>query len=118
MRVSILQQNDQKSLKFHGEWLVLTVQPHRMTVAVENLKRQGFHIYCPMLLKRIRHARRAYDAPRPMFPGYLFVEKLRSTKRWRSILGTLGVKAVIMNGEHPALLPEGFVENLRAREAS
>jgi len=100
----------------HGEWLVLTVQHQRAAVAVQNLIRQGFHVYCPMLVKRIRHARRAYDAPRPMFPGYLFIDRLRSPERWRPILGTFGVKSLIMCGESPALLPGGFVERLKAHE--
>jgi transcriptional antiterminator RfaH len=100
----------------HGEWLVLAVQPHRELFALQNLIRQGFHVYCPMIVKHIRHARRAYDAPRPLFPGYIFVEQNKSS-RWRAILGTTGVKTVVMCGERPSLLPQGLVESIKAREA-
>jgi transcriptional antiterminator RfaH len=50
--------------------------PHREHVAIENLTRQKFVVYCPMELKRIRHARRTQDVVRPLFPGYIFAEVL------------------------------------------
>jgi transcriptional antiterminator RfaH len=67
-----------------------------------------------MILKHIRHARRAYDAHRPLFPGYIFVQAV--TQSWRSISGTLGVRSIVQNGDTLAFLPSGFVESLKARE--
>ncbi|MGO8780309.1 MAG: transcription termination/antitermination protein NusG [Rhodomicrobium sp.] len=96
-----------------GVWLVAATHPHRETQAVENLERQSFHVYCPMTAKHIRHARRAYDALRPLFPGYIFVEQ---PQLWRPLLSTIGVRAVVMSDDRPAKLPAGFVESLRARE--
>ncbi|MGE0854091.1 MAG: transcription termination/antitermination protein NusG [Hyphomicrobiaceae bacterium] len=97
-------------------WLVVNAQPGREGFAIENLERQEFSVYCPMVLKRIRHARRAYDAKRPLFPGYLFVEHQPDLKRWRPILGTYGVRSVVRNGETPSLLDGDFIAALRARE--
>jgi transcriptional antiterminator RfaH len=71
-----------------------------------------------MISKAIRHARRSYNALRPLFPGYIFVEQPNSLQRWRPLLSTSGVKTVVMSGEKPALLPAGFVEELMAREAN
>src|SRR5262252_4918007 len=102
-------------LPTEGDWFVVSTQPHREDVACENLERQNFNVYCPRIVKHIRHARRSYDARRPLFPGYLFVERER-LHRWRPILGTFGVRSVICQGDTPALLPSGFVENLKARE--
>jgi transcriptional antiterminator RfaH len=101
-----------------GRWIVLTTQPHREIFASENLLRQGFAVYCPMIVRRIRHARRAFDAPRPLFPGYLFVEHWPGLDRWRSVLGTYGVRSLVCHGDTPALVPEGFVESLQSREES
>lgn len=98
-------------------WIVVTTQQHRESFARENLCRQGFNAYCPMITKRIRHARRAYDAPRPLFPGYLFAEYSAGPQNSRAMLGTYGVRSVICHGETQARLPEGFVESLKAREA-
>jgi transcriptional antiterminator RfaH len=67
-----------------------------------------------MVLKHIRHARRAYDAHRPLFPGYIFVQAVAQS--WRPISGTFGVRSVVQNGDTLAFLPYGFVESLKARE--
>jgi len=83
---------------------------------MENLKRQDYEAYCPMIVKRIKHARRVYDAKRPLFPGYIFAERPAHRYLWRPLLGTFGVRSVVCHGETPALLPAGFVESLKARE--
>lgn len=70
-----------------------------------------------MISRRIRHARRAYDAPRPLFPGYIFVRHQPERATYRPVLGTHGVKALMRTGERPSLLSGGFVEGLRARES-
>lgn len=97
-------------------WMVATTHPHREDFAIRNLEQQNFSVYCPMLLKRIKHARRSYDALRPLFPGYIFVERSEPSQQWRPILGTLGIRSILRNGEAPAGLPDGFVESLKARE--
>jgi transcriptional antiterminator RfaH len=99
----------------NARWIVLTTKPCCENVASENLGRQGYNFYYPMTIKRIRHARKAYDAPRPLFPGYIFVE-LGANDRWRPILGTYGVRSIVKNGDAPALLPPEFVEGLKSRE--
>jgi transcriptional antiterminator RfaH len=101
-----------------GVWLVVATRPHSETRAIENLQRQSFHVYCPMTMKHIRHARRAYDALRPLFPGYVFVEQPSEPQHWRPLLSTLGVRNVVMNDDRPAKLPPGFVENLKARDVN
>jgi transcriptional antiterminator RfaH len=97
-------------------WHAVVSHPHRETFAMENLERQGFKAYCPLITRRIRHARRAYDAPRPLFPGYLFVERQETLPSWRPLAGTFGVRSVVMSGQKPAQLPPGFIEGLKARE--
>jgi len=67
-----------------------------------------------MVLKHIRHARRAYAVHRPLFPGYIFVQAVPQS--WRPISGTFGVRSVVQNGDTPAFLPTGFIESLKARE--
>ncbi len=100
-----------------GVWFVLATHPHREVVAMQNLARQNFHVYCPMTVRHIRHARRAHDALRPLFPGYVFTEQ-DLTQRWRPLLSTIGVRNVVMSGETPAKLPAGFVESLKSREVN
>jgi transcriptional antiterminator RfaH len=99
-----------------GEWAVAATHPHREALASENLTRQGFTSYCPVIMRRIRHARRTYDSLKPLFPGYLFIELENWQTQIRPLLGTLGIRTVVMSSGRPATLPSGFVESLRARE--
>jgi transcriptional antiterminator RfaH len=99
-----------------AKWLVVNTQPRRESYACEHLIRQHFHVYCPMITARIKHARSVHDAPRPLFPGYIFVEHRADSPTWRPILGTQGVKSLVRTGEQPSLLDGSFIEGLKARE--
>jgi transcriptional antiterminator RfaH len=99
------------------KWLVVNTIHHREIYACEHLVRQDFHVYCPMITKRVKHARRAYDASRPLFPGYIFVEYRSQRETWRPILGTHGVKSLVRTGGQPSLLSGGFIDSLKARES-
>jgi len=105
---------DQGVQLYPSKWIVIATHPHREAFAIENLKRHDYEAYCPMILKHIRHAGRTYDARRPLFPNYIFMRMTRS--HWRSVLGSYGVRSILCNGDTPALLPSGFVENLKACE--
>ena len=97
-------------------WIAINTHPHREHVAIEHLVRQKFAVYCPMELKRIRHARRVRDVSRPLFPGYIFAEAMPDLSFWRPILSTYGVRAMIRIGDQPAYVDDGFIQGLRARE--
>lgn len=98
-------------------WIVIRSHPHREQQATEHLVRQGFQTYCPVIRKTVRHARRATTTLRPLFPGYLFVEAIvDSAAWWRPIASTVGVRAIVRNGEAPAVLDAGAIQALRARE--
>ena len=97
-------------------WVAINTQPHREHIAIEHLQRQEFKVYCPLFMKRIRHARRAFDAKRPLFPGYLFVEVLKDRSAWRPILSTIGVRTLVRCGDQLSYVDNGFIESLRARE--
>lgn len=97
-------------------WVAVNSQPHRERVACENLLRQEFSVYCPLVRKRVRHARRVQDVMRPMFPGYLFVQVAKDLGQWRPILSTFGVRTLVRFGDRPGLISDGFITALRARE--
>ena len=97
-------------------WVAINTHPHREHLAVENLIRQKFGVYCPRELKRIRHARRVHDVTRPLFPGYVFAEVAPDLAMWRPILSTCGVRTVIRFGDRPAFIDNRFIDGLRARE--
>jgi transcriptional antiterminator RfaH len=97
-------------------WIVVNTQAHRERTALDNLARQEFATYCPLVRKRVRHARRTQDVLRPLFPGYVFVQVDPDLRRWRPILSTMGVRRVVCAGDKPSLLAEDFIAGLKARE--
>jgi transcriptional antiterminator RfaH len=108
-------QTEDRSFARQCGWGVVNTQPHRERIAFDNLARQEFRPYCPLVRRRIKHARRALDILKPLFPGYLFVW-LDPKMRWRPILSTIGVTTLVRCGEELSFVPHGFVEALQTRE--
>ena len=99
-----------------SRWYVVQTQVNGELKAAQHLGRQGYGIYLPRYLKRRCHARKVDFAAKPLFPRYLFVAIDMATQRWRSIQSTSGVSRLVSNGGDPAMVPEGVVHALRARE--
>jgi transcriptional antiterminator RfaH len=97
-------------------WYVVQTQVNGEVKAAQHLQRQGFDIYLPRYLKRRRHARKVDFIARPLFPRYMFVAIDIATQRWRSIQSTFGVSRLVCNGDNPAMVPDGVVLALKARE--
>lgn len=101
-----------------ARWYVAQTQVNGEAKAAQNLVRQGYDIYLPRYLKRRRHARKVDFVAKPLFPRYIFVAIDTASQRWRSIQSTLGVSRLVTNGDEPAMVPEGIVHSLKAREDS
>jgi transcriptional antiterminator RfaH len=97
-------------------WIAVNTHPHREHIALENLRRQQFDAYCPMLRKRRAHARRVDMVLRPLFGGYLFVRASARLQRWRPILTTHGVRTIVRTGDELCFVEGGFIASLKARE--
>lgn len=97
-------------------WYV--VQTHAMAEekAMFNLKRQGYSAYLPCYLKKRSHARRIDWVAKPLFPRYLFVEMDVEMTQWQAIRSTIGVLHFICQGDQPASVPEGIIEDIMSRE--
>ena len=97
-------------------WIVLNTHPSKEQVALDNLARQEFRSYCPMLKRTIRHARRSREVLRPLFPGYVFVQASAQGQLWRPLLSTYGVRRVLQFSGQPARLDDALVSALKHRE--
>lgn len=97
-----------------SRWYVVQTQPGREAYAVEQLRRQSFSVFFPRRRKMVRHARRIEERAASYFPGYAFVALDLGSTPWRAINGTYGVRSLVMAGDQPAAVPQGFVEGLRA----
>ena len=105
-------------LNFAKRWVVVNTQPHRERAALDNLVRQGFEPYCPMVKKVVRHARKSQELLRPLFPSYLFVRVSPEAEPWRPILSTTGVRTVIRNGDQLSFIDSQFIDGLKTRESA
>lgn len=99
-----------------ARWYVVQTQVNGEAKAAENLRRQGYEIYLPRYLKRRRHARKVDFTAKPLFPRYMFVAIDVTTQRWRPVQSTFGVARLVTNGDEPAMVPEGVIPALKARE--
>ena len=93
------------------EWYLLRSKPRQELRAVENLERQGFIAYCPMLeQKRAK--------PEPLFPGYVFLqhEDFDEHPEFGKIRSTRGVGGFVKFGEDFAKLPDDLVDGIRRQE--
>lgn len=97
-------------------WYVVETHAKAEAKALFNLKRQGYRAYLPQYLKLRRHARRTDRVPRPLFPRYLFVKLDIERETWRPIQSTFGVVRLIRQGDRPAPVPHGVVEDIAVRQ--
>jgi transcriptional antiterminator RfaH len=95
-------------------WYCVMTQPRREPLARDQLERQGFRCFLPLLRRTVRHARRLATVQAPLFPGYAFLALDLGRDRWRSVNGTRGVLRLVLAGDRPLPVPVGVVETLLA----
>src|SRR5215468_668086 len=66
----------------------------------------------PLLVPRRSHGRKIVNTP-PLFPGYLFVLVVQG---WWDARWATGVRHLVMDGEHPARVPDSVIAEIKSRE--
>ena len=80
-------------------WYLLQTKPNAHNKACEHLKRQGFAVFLPFIIKTTKRNGKFLDIKAPLFPSYLFMETSIDPIPWNSINGTRGIsKAVTFDG--------------------
>jgi transcriptional antiterminator RfaH len=97
-------------------WYLVYSKPRQEGVAAENLSRQGYENYLPLIRTRRRRQGQYVTLIEPMFPRYLFIHLSDQTDNWGPIRSTLGVSSLIRFGDIPAQVPDGLIAALRGRE--
>ena len=99
-------------------WSVAHTQSLKEKKAELHLLDQGFEVYLPRFKKMRRHARKVDEIIVPLFPRYLFIGMDLEVARWRSVNGTPGVSYLLMNQEHPALISNSIIDDLKRQESA
>lgn len=97
-------------------WYLLYSKPQRERLALENLERQGYPSYLPLIQNRKRRKGRYVSVTEPMFPRYLFVHLSDETDNWGPIRSTIGVANLVRFGMQAARVPDSLIEIMNARE--
>ena len=98
-------------------WYLIYTKPQKERAAKENLARQGYEIYLPMLRKRIRKGRSYHYRNDPLFPRYLFIQLSQQLDDWGPIRSTIGVTHLVKFGDKPAALPDELISGLKIIES-
>lgn len=89
-------------------WFVAQLKPNGQHLAERNLRRQGFACFLPR--------RPGPSGPKPLFPGYLFVQFDPAGRDWPAINATRGISRLILaDHRRPDPLPHSFIAGLLAR---
>ena len=98
-------------------WYVAHTKPRQELHAQENLLRQGYGVYLPMLkvFKSVRN--RQEIRFEPMFPRYIFFQPADIQQSIAPVRSTQGITAIVRLGQVPAVLQLETLKIIQAFEA-
>lgn len=104
--------------EFHElSWHLVHTKPRGEARAQENLERQGFEVFLPMItLQKIRRGKLT-SVSEPMFSRYLFIRTTAIIQDLSLVRSTLGVIQLVRFGTIPAKVPNDWVEAMRLQPA-
>ena len=97
------------------KWYLLQHKPNKQNIALENLKRQGFETFYPLLEYTKRTNSRFKNSFSPLFPGYIFVSFNIENNSWIKIKYTSGVSRIISFNSVPSKVPVDIILALKEK---
>lgn len=94
-------------------WYLIHTKPRKETVAEQNLQRQSYEVYLPLIQQSRRRRGRWLEVIEPLFPRYLFVHLQLGHDNFNPIKYTTGVHNLVHFTEMPAIVPDQIIESLR-----
>jgi len=107
--------NTNKQNQNRSWYLVLTKAQSEFN-AQENLLRQGYEIYLPLVQTSRRCNGKNIKRTEAFFPRYLFIYLNKETDNWSPIRSTIGVADIVRFGGVPAVVPEIMIDKLKMNE--
>jgi transcriptional antiterminator RfaH len=97
-------------------WACAQLLPNKAALALHCLSVAGYVTYYPRLREQRRSFGRKIEVRPPLFLNYAFIQIER---QWYSARWAAGVYKLIMGGgERPAIVPEGIISAIKARECN
>ena len=101
---------DQNSMKY---WYLVHTKPRKERVAEQNLQRQSYEVYLPLIQQPRRQRSRWIEAIDPLFPRYLFVRLRPGYDNISSIRYTTGVRNLVRFTAEPTVVPDHIIESIK-----
>ena len=98
------------------KWYVIHTKPRQELRALENLQKQNYEAFCPMiLLEKVRRGKLA-SVVEPLFSRYIFIQLDTTTSNWAPISYTLGVSKIVRFGSLPTPVPDSLINLLKDQD--
>ena len=99
----------------HKKWLVAQIKPNSYNTAIQNLERQGFETFLPIMEITQRKKNKFIVKNDYVFPGYMFVCFGLHTLSWTKINSTYGVSKILSFSNKPAQFSSDLIQGLKIR---
>ena len=97
-------------------WYLIHTKPKQESIAKDNLKKQNYLVYLPMVIVRRKRRNRSIRVIETLFPRYLFINLDDATDDWSPIRSTIGVSSLVRFGVIPAKISEDLIATIKKRE--
>lgn len=96
-------------------WYLVQSKPRNEMRALENLLRQGYETYLPLMeVERLQRGKLLHKQE-PLFPRYLFLHLEEGNDNWGPIRSTFGVAGMVRFGLDYACVSDAVIEVIRER---
>ena len=89
-------------------WYLIKTKSRQEKIAKQNLKNQGYEVFCPVSKINNRLA--------VLFPGYLFVQLNEKTQNWSPINSTKGISHFVKFGLNFAKVPTTVIKFIKTNQ--
>lgn len=97
-------------------WYLIYTKPRAESLAQENLLRQGYETYLPLIETKRRKQGRYVAVVEAMFSRYLFINLNCTTDNWSPIRSTIGVANMVRFNGLPSMVPGALIDSIKAME--
>ena len=95
-------------------WYLLVTKPRQEIRALENLVKQNYNCFLPMISVEKSRAGRVTIVTEPLFSRYIFINLNSIDDNWSPIRSTLGVTGMVKFGDTFPSLPNEVVEEIKS----
>ena len=103
-----------------SNWYLIHTKIRQERVALENLERQGFACFLPLIRAEKLRRGALQVVQEPLFPRYLFIRLSTGleSQSWAPIRSTIGVSRLVTFGQTPAKIEDELIAQLQVKTDS